>query len=103
VLTISALAYIGLGSAVVEVALGIASFTYGGLLGVFLLGIFFRRMTSLAAMIGFAVSVLVMTWVITQTTLAWTLYTLIGSLTTLVAAHLALLIQSFWRKETLPS
>ncbi len=88
ILTASALLYIGLGKAVVEVALSIASFTYGGLLGVFLLAMFFRRVSPLGAIVGFSASVLVMAFVMTQTKLAWTLYTLIGSTTAIVVALL---------------
>ncbi|MFN3560809.1 MAG: sodium:solute symporter [Chloroherpetonaceae bacterium] len=88
ILTVSALLYIGLGKAVVEVALSIASFTYGGLLGVFLLAMFFRRVSPLGAIVGFSASVLVMVYVITQTKLAWTLYTLIGSATAILVAIL---------------
>lgn len=80
VLTGSALLYIGLGKAVVEVALSIASFTYGGLLGIFILGIFSDRVSQTAAIGGFISSVIVMTLIVTQTKLAWTLYTIIGSL-----------------------
>ncbi|NTW49809.1 MAG: sodium/solute symporter [Chlorobiales bacterium] len=92
VLTGSALLYIGLGKSVVEVALSIASFTYGGLLGIFILGIFFERVDQSAAIGGFVSSVIVMTLVVTQTKLAWTLYTIIGSLT---AVAVSLLIQRF--------
>ncbi len=88
ILTGSALLYIGLGKAVVEVALSIASFTYGGLLGVFLLAMFFRRVSPLGAIVGFSASVLVMAFVMTQTKLAWTLYTLIGSATAILVALL---------------
>ncbi|MFQ3599384.1 MAG: sodium:solute symporter [Chloroherpetonaceae bacterium] len=88
ILTLSALLYIGLGKAVVEVALSIASFTYGGLLGVFLLAMFFKRVSPLGAIVGFSASVLVMVFVMTQTKLAWTLYTLIGSTTAIVVALL---------------
>lgn len=88
ILTLSALLYIGLGKAVVEVALSIASFTYGGLLGVFLLAMFFRRVSPLGATIGFSASVLVMAAVMTQTKLAWTLYTLIGSTAAILVALL---------------
>ncbi len=49
---------------VVELGLSIASFTYGGLLGAFLLGILNRRATETDAMIAFAVTIAVMTTVI---------------------------------------
>jgi SSS family solute:Na+ symporter len=89
VLTVSAVSYIGLGKAVVEVALSIASFTYGGLLGVFLLGVFFKNVQQRAALIGFATGILTMVVIITQTKLAWTFYTFTGSLITIATALLA--------------
>lgn len=92
ILTGSALLYIGLGKAVVEVALSIASFTYGGLLGVFLLAMFFKRVSPLGAVVGFCASVFVMAFVMTQTKLAWTLYTLIGSATAILVALLVSLV-----------
>lgn len=78
VLTLSAVGYLGLGQSVVEVALSIASFTYGGLLGLFFLALFWREMDSRAAVVGFLVSIATMAAVVTQTNVAWTLYTLIG-------------------------
>ncbi len=105
ILTVSAVLYIGLGKAVVEVALSIASFTYGGLLGVFLLAMFFKRVSSLGAVVGFCVSVLVMIAIITQTKLAWTLYILVGTSTAIVIALLVSSVakQKSVSKETLSS
>lgn len=85
-LTVSAALYIGLGKSVVEVALSIASFTYGGLLGIFLLAVFFKAVGEAAAIIGFAVGIAVMIGIIYYTSLAWTVYTLVGSLSTILAA-----------------
>jgi hypothetical protein len=45
---------------VVEIALGIASITYGGLLGIFLLGILSKRTGQKGAVIGFSVGIAVM-------------------------------------------
>ena len=89
VLTLSAIAYLGLSRSVVEIALSVASFTYGGLLGVFFLCLFFERIESHAAMIGFLTSIAVMTLIITQTSIAWTLYTIIGLATTLLVAQVS--------------
>jgi Na+/proline symporter len=89
VLTLSAIAYLGLDKSVVEVALSVASFTYGGLLGVFFLCIFFEHIESRAAIVGFLTSITVMAIVITQTAIAWTLYTVIGLATTLLVAQVA--------------
>ena len=51
-------------SPVVELGLAIASFTYGGLLGAFLLGIFDRKVSETQALIAFAVTITFMVWVI---------------------------------------
>jgi Na+/proline symporter len=49
---------------VVVVALSIASFTYGGLLGGFFLGILWRRARQVDAIIGMSVGILAMTFVV---------------------------------------
>ena len=48
----------------VEVALGIASFTWGGLLGVFFLGNFWARATQRDAIAGISVAIPVMAFVV---------------------------------------
>jgi Na+/proline symporter len=73
---------------VVELGLSIASFTYGGLLGIFLLGIFSRRISQLEAFIGFSAGVIAMVYVIYDTKIAYTWYTLIGVVVTIIVAHL---------------
>jgi SSS family transporter len=80
ILMLAALAFIGLKGAVVDVALGIASYTYGGLLGVFLLGRLFRRPRQRDAVIGFFTALVVMTLLIQLVRIAWPLYTVVGSL-----------------------
>lgn len=84
VLVVAALAFIGLEGTVVEVALGIASYTYGGLLGSFLLGLVHKNATQKDALIGFASALVVMTLVISTVQIAWPLYTVVGSLTTIL-------------------
>jgi len=64
---------------VVELALGIASYTYGGLLGVFLLGLFSKKATQKDAIYGFVVALIVMTVFIQTIQIAWPLYTIVGS------------------------
>lgn len=49
---------------VVELGLAIASFTYGGLLGTFLMGVFFKQVKENAALIAQWSAILFMTWVI---------------------------------------
>ncbi|MGM1063782.1 sodium:solute symporter [Saccharothrix sp. Mg75] len=52
------------GNPIVEQGLSIAGFTYGALLGAFLLGLLFRRARQLDAVVAFAVTVVVMAFVI---------------------------------------
>jgi hypothetical protein len=73
----------------VEIALGIASYTYGGLLGSFLLGILHKRASQKDAIIGFFVALLVMIIVIQTIQIAWPLYTVVGSLTTILIGILS--------------
>lgn len=79
----SALLFMASTRAVVETALSIASFTYGGLLGTFLLGTLSRRCTQEDALAAFVAGILVMVTVISLKLVAWTWYTLVGVLTTL--------------------
>ncbi len=79
-----AILFIGLEGTVVEVALGIASYTYGGLLGTFLLGLVYAKAKETDAIVGFIVALIVMTIVIQMVQIAWPLYTVVGSLTTIV-------------------
>lgn len=81
VITIVACGFIATPHSVVELALSIASYTYGGLLGVFLLGLLTSRPGEGAALAGFIAALVVMTVVILFVPVAWTWYTLIGSMT----------------------
>jgi solute:Na+ symporter, SSS family len=63
-LTGGALLFKEQGTPVVVVALGIASFTYGGLLGVFFLGNFWRRAVQRDAITGLAVGIFAMAFVV---------------------------------------
>jgi SSS family transporter len=78
----SAFIFMNTPKTVVELALSIASFTYGGLLGTFLLGVLFKKTQQKDALIAFAAGVIVMIGVIYFTKIAWTWYTVIGSVTT---------------------
>ena len=68
---------------VVELALSIASFTYGGLLGTFMLGLFVKNATQEDALAGFTSGIFVMITVISLNLVAWTWYTIIGVITTM--------------------
>ena len=73
---------------VVELGLKIASFTYGGLLGTFFLGLFFPRTTRADAYTGFLAGLLAMAAVLAWTTIAFTWHTLIGCAVTVLAGNL---------------
>ena len=77
-LIISAVLFMDSSKAVVEIALSIASFTYGGLLGTFLLGIFVKKANQPSALFGFILGIITMIMVISFQLVAWTWYTLIG-------------------------
>ena len=74
----TAIVFVNMKGTVVETALGIASYTYGGLLGVFLLGMFYQKARQKDAMIGFIVALITMTILIQSIDLAWPLYTFWG-------------------------
>jgi SSS family transporter len=73
---------------VVELGLSIASFTYGGLLGTFLLGIFFKKINQSEAILGFIAGIMVMVYIIKYTTIAYTWYIIIGVAVTILVANL---------------
>ena len=80
------------GTSAVEVALGIASLVYGGLLGAFALGVFTRRPGQLAAIIGVAVGIGTVT--LMRDHMAWPWYVLVGSSVTFVVGSLVGLVQT---------
>ncbi len=81
---------------VVELGLKIASFTYGGLLGTFFLGLFFRRTNQGDAVAGFIAGLVAMILVLTRTRIDFTWHTLIGCAVTIVVGNLV----SFRRSGT---
>ena len=98
------------GLGVVVVALSIASFTYGGLLGGFFLAVLWKRASQLHALIGMATGIAAMTFVVFArqisaiipplepvlapfTRIAWPWYVLIGtSITMIVGITSSLLV-----------
>jgi SSS family solute:Na+ symporter len=74
---------------VLEAGLTIASITYGGTLGVFLLGTWNRRANENGALIGFATGIATMIAVRFWTPLAFTWYVLAGTVVTFVVGSLA--------------
>jgi SSS family transporter len=86
------------GQRVLEVGLSIASVPYGGLLGVFLLGVATKRATEMGAIIGMMAGLLVnlglwfaprLGWVAPQDAVAWTWYVSIGASLTFAVGYLA--------------
>jgi SSS family transporter len=98
-LVASAFFFMNTTQTVVELALSIASFTYGGLLGTFLLGIFFKNAKQKDALTGFVVSILVMILVISFKLVAWTWFTIIGVIATLVVGGTLSKISSSKKKN----
>jgi len=63
ILSAGAMVFVSMNKSVVEIALGIASITYGGLLGLFLLGRWSRRLKAGGAIFSFSTGILVMLFV----------------------------------------
>ena len=79
------------GGSVLEKGLSIASVAYGGLLGVFLLGLLTRRASQTGAIIGMlcGLAVNVYIWIWQEKQIAWTWYVTIGASTTFIVGYLA--------------
>jgi len=95
--------------AVVELGLGIASYTYGGLLGVFLLGILFRRVDRVDAAVGFFFGLTSLLFLVKGPvqgllpgeglTLAWPLYTLVGAAIAVAAGLISCRVREAMRRR----
>jgi len=89
--------------AVVELGLGIASYTYGGLLGAFLLGVLSKKINRSDAAFGFFSGLIALLFLVKGPvqdllpgqglTIAWPLYTLIGSTVVVLVGHLSYLLR----------
>lgn len=107
------------GTPVVIIALAIASFTYGGLLGAFFLALFWRRARQRDAIVGMAVSITVMAFIVFAARLvaafpplqsalgpfvgiAWPWYVLIGTTITFVVGMLLSFIPGRATRATEP-
>jgi SSS family transporter len=77
------------GGNVLEKGLSIASLAYGGLLGVFLLGLLTKRATQTGAIAGMLCGLALNIYVWGRTHVPWTWYVTIGSLTTFAVGYLA--------------
>jgi SSS family solute:Na+ symporter len=90
--------------AVIELGLGIASYTYGGLLGAFLLGILSKKLCRKDAVVGFFAGLTALAFLVKGpiqdllpgegVTIAWPLYTLVGSVIVILVGHLSFLIRN---------
>lgn len=87
-LILSAVIFMESPKSVVELALSIASFTYGGLLGTFLLGLLNKNAKQEDALAGFTSGIFVMIAVIALKLVAWTWFILIGVCVTLLVGSL---------------
>jgi SSS family transporter len=79
-----------------EAGLGIASIVYGGLLGVFLLGLLTHRVGEMAAMVGMSAGLLTTLYVKFGTPIAFTWYVLIGTTMTFLVGIAASFL---WPRE----
>lgn len=87
--------------AVVELGLGIASYTYGGLLGVFALGFLTKKVNRTDAIIGFFTGLVSLLFLVKGPvqnllpgqglTIAWPLYTVIGSAIVIATGYVSFL------------
>jgi len=89
ILVATAFIFIESSQSVVEIALQIASVTYGGLLGTFLLGVIFKKPTQRDAIAGFTAGLLILVCLFFFSPIAWTWYTFIGSGTTVIVGLLS--------------
>jgi SSS family transporter len=87
-LIFSAFIFMESSKAVVELALSIASFTYGGLLGTFLLGLSNKKIKQNHAIAGFISAIIIMSFIIIFKVVAWTWFILIGVCVTLLVGNL---------------
>lgn len=74
---------------VVEIGLKIASFTYGGLLGTFFLGLFFKEVARVHAYLGFISGIAAMIGILNLTAIDWTWHTMIGAGVTVMAGKVS--------------
>lgn len=96
VLTLIALAAQQFHRSVLELALTIASVPYGSMLGIFLLGVLTKRANSRGALAGALLALVTLGMVIGFTSIAWTWYVAIGTITTFAVGLLASLAVDRW-------
>lgn len=99
ILVASAILFMNSDQTVVELALSIASFTYGGLLGTFHLGMLFKGPNQRTALIAFAAGILGMVFVISFQLVAWTWFTLAGVSVTIAVGLLVSILPGGRRSQ----
>ncbi|HEV2961093.1 MAG TPA: sodium:solute symporter [Candidatus Angelobacter sp.] len=82
------------GGKVLETGLGIASVAYGGLLGVFLLGVLTKRARQTGAMIGMLCGLALNLYIWQWTKLPFTWYVTVGTVTTFVVGYFTSLLEA---------
>jgi SSS family transporter len=97
ILVISSFFFMNTSRAVVEIALSISSFTFGGLLGIFLLGMLYKKADEKAAIFAFCFATICISFVILYNLTAWTWFILIGVVITLISG--IIFTQLFSRKS----
>src|SRR5947209_8631700 len=85
---------------VLETGLGLASVAYGGLLGVFLLGLLTRRARQMGAIAGMLCGLVLNIYIWRWTKVPFTWYVTVGALTTFAVGYLASLVQTDAGNET---
>lgn len=80
------------GGSVLEKGLSIASVAYGGLLGVFLLGLITQRANENGAIIGMLCGLTLNVWIWATAQVAWTWYVTLGACATFIVGYLASLV-----------
>lgn len=81
-------------SSALGMALSVASLINGPILGVFLVGAFLKRAKEAHALLGMAASILLMLYILLNTSIAWPWYALIGSSVTVIVAFIATHVHS---------
>lgn len=95
ILVASAFFFMNTDKAVVELALSISSFTFGGMLGTFLLGIFINQANEKIALISFIIGIVVVSLFIIFKLVAWTWFVFIGVATVLIIGFILSKLKTF--------
>lgn len=86
-LMISALFFINSGKTIIEIALSISSFTYGIILGLFILAILRKKFQTSTVWFAIVISIVLLSIVVLSNLTAWTWYCFIGIIITVVSTY----------------